>query len=124
MRDISDSELNRMSGSLNMQDTCQLVSYSGTFDSYNDPVAGYTTGSAISCSYDPTASNERRTFELTQVSFTASVRLPTGTSVDEKDLLLVTQRHGDPISLSPYNVVGEARIRPTHVLVLLDEVHS
>ena len=113
-----------MSDSLLMQDECQILSHNPTYDNYNDPVAGFTTGSATSCSYDPRSASERRTFELPQVSFDASVRLPTGTVVDENDVIRVTGRLGSPISLPDYNAVGDTVFRPTHILIALEEVHG
>jgi len=124
MRDISTAELVRMEDSLLMQDTCIILSYSPTYDGYNDPVEGYTTGSAISGNYDPRSSGERRTFELTQVRFDATIRLPAGTSIDEKDKIRITHRFGTAITLPDYSVVGDSRIRPSHVFVLLEEVHA
>lgn len=124
MRDIGTIELSRMSDSLLMQDECRILSYSPTYDNYNDPTKGYTTGSAVDCIYDPRSASERRTFELTQVSFDASVRLPTDTVVDENDLIRITDRFGSSLALPDYNVVGDSMLRPTHVLVLLEEVHA
>ena len=124
MRDIETTELSRMGDSLLMQDTCVILSYSPTYGGYNDPIKGYTTGSAVDCSYDPRSASERRTFELTQVSFSASVRLPIDTVVDENDLIRITDRFGSSLALPDYNIVGDSVVRPTHILLALNEVHA
>jgi hypothetical protein len=124
VRTILGNELRRMQAEIHYPDTCVILSYNPTYDSYNDPVDGYTTGSATSCNFDPRSASERRTFEVTQVSFDASIHLPTGTVVDEQDKIRITKQYNDTVSFPDYSVVGDTIFRPTHIQILLEEVHA
>jgi hypothetical protein len=48
-----------------MQDTCQIGTYSRTFDSYGAPVASYSYATGIDCGFDPTGGRENWRRDMT-----------------------------------------------------------
>lgn len=119
MRDFSAGELSRMRDVQEsaMQDTCVVLAYSSSADAYGNPTATYTAGSAISCGLelvDP--DEEQASGEVPTID--ARLRLPMGTTIDERDRIRVTHRYGEALSSAQtFEIEGPVKRGPSGLVL-------
>jgi hypothetical protein len=104
-----------------MWDACQVLEYNGYLtDDYGHPAPDwFLRWPAIVCGYDPSARKE--VMDKTQVVLTdAVVRLPIDTTLDNRDRIKVTERHGVTLTAPPtYEIIGEPERGPSALVLAL-----
>lgn len=126
MRHFTAGELARLQDTQDgaMQDTCVVCSYSATQDDWGNPSATYTDGDALACGFEHGAPDEiQESGDVPRID--GRLRLPLGTTLDERDRVRVTHRYGVELtSAETYEVVGPARRGPSGLYVDLRLVGS
>ncbi|MCA9941634.1 MAG: hypothetical protein KC418_23500 [Anaerolineales bacterium] len=102
-----------------MMDTCVRLVYSSALDAYNIPQPTYTPGDTLACGFNPSPSKEM----MNQVpDVEAVLRLPVGTTLDNRDRLRITYRFGVAVTNEDYEIAGQPRRGPSGLLVPLKKV--
>lgn len=104
-----------------MFDTCRILAYASTPDSYNRPAVTYTAGPEVVCGFDPTPGREVQT-EGQVVIVDAKLRLPAGTSFHSTDRIRITKRLGKAVPAQDYEIIGDGRHGPTGLVLDLKSV--
>lgn len=102
-----------------MLDTCTLQTHSTTRDAYGQDVDAWTDGSSVACGLDMRPGSERRGAKMTVVEYDATVRLPIGTTVDEKMRIKVTKRFGESITALVFDIVSPVQRGPSGIRLML-----
>jgi hypothetical protein len=111
-----------------MWDTCVRVVYDGTAtDTYGHPTPVWTSGAILACGLDNLVgmSSARREVMIgTQVVvIDARLRLPIDTTLDHRDRIRITHRHGVALSTPEvYEIMGEPARGPSGLVVDLRTV--
>lgn len=105
-----------------MMDTCvRLVYTPGVADAYGKPAESWVDGATLSCGFYPGRSSE--VMHWTEVVLSeAQIRLPITTSLNNRDRLRVTHRHGVAITAETYEIVGQPLRGPSGLLLNLRKV--
>ena len=87
-----------------MQDVCRVGAYTSVDDAYNLPSVTYVYGDEVICGLELDPPGFAQVGEL-QVSgevpvINAKVRLPIGTTIDERDRIRVEQRYNEELTTS------------------------
>lgn len=100
-----------------MQDTCLILAYSATSDDYGNPDPTYTAGSALACGFEPVRPRElQESGEVPVID--ARLRLPIGTTLDERDRMRMTKRYGETLSpAEDFEIVGPVMRGPSGLVV-------
>jgi hypothetical protein len=88
-----------------MNDECQILDHGVSYNALNEPIDVYTTGSAISCGFDPSGGAFRRGVKFPTREYDAKVRLEYDTVFDEKSLVMVTKRFDIDITPIIYEIM-------------------
>ena len=99
-------------------DSCQIGVLTSTQDSTGYPAPTWTYGSTISCGFDPSGGREREGADKTVLRSDATLRLPIGTSVNQKDRVKIISRHGSTLSPAETYQVSSLTMRGPSGLVL------
>ena len=102
-----------------MMDECNIITTSGTVDSYGDYIESTVTTSGIECGVEETNGTERYG-GVTIADLDAVIRLPISTTIAEKDRIQVDERLGATVSKT-YEVLAIKR-GPTCLRVLGKEL--
>lgn len=105
-----------------MYDTCKLltpVEVRGTAGSVSHT---YNEGTELLCGFEPAPGSERRSMTAEPVTWEATIRLPFGTVVSEKQMIRITSRWGIEISPVDYEIVSPPQEGPTAVRVRVKKV--
>lgn len=104
-------------------DTCQIGVLSTTQDTTGYPAPTWTYGSTIECGFDPAGGREREGADKTVLRSDATLRLPIGTSVNQKDRVKIISRHGSTLSpAETYQVTSLAMRGPSGLVLDLVKV--
>lgn len=123
MRPATLVQLSRMQDHAeeSMWDTCQVQEYNGlATDDYGHPSPNYyLRWPVIACGYS--ASARKEIMAGTQVVLTDAVaRLPIATTLDNRDRIKVTHRHGVALDPQPvYEIIGEPARGPSALVLYL-----
>jgi hypothetical protein len=124
---FSDTELAYMRGSASiiMMDTCRIHTYAeSSADGYGVPVAGYTTGAALSCGYKARSTREVQQGNQT-VLIDGELRLPQDTVINSLDRVEITHRYGEAITPTLlFSIIGQPALGPSAIVVNLMRVAS
>ena len=80
-----------------MQDTCRIGAYTSTDNAYNLPSVTYVYGVEVVCGLDLMRPNEQHSSGEVAV-IDAILRLPIGTTIDERDRVRVEQRYNEALT--------------------------
>lgn len=120
MRVFTATELTRMQSTQDtaMQDRCQVGVYTApTSDDYALPVAVYTYGSAIVCGVEHVNPQEEHASGEVPV-IDARLRLPIGTSIDERNRIKITRRYGSELSTPQvFEIEGPVKRGPSGLVL-------
>lgn len=115
----------RAAQDLYMMDTCVRQVYSRTFDSYGAPAETYTDQTpALVCGLDMRPGSEQHRQDMTTLEYDATLRLPIGTAIDEKDRIKITKRFGEAITSQVYRVEGPIQRGPSGIRLRLRKVDA
>ncbi len=104
-------------------DTCHKLTYSRSFNDYNEPVEVYSESSTdIPCGLEQKQGEERGRDKDTIVSYDATIRLPLTVTLDEKDRLKITERFGESITAITYSIASPAQRGPSGIRYRLKKV--
>lgn len=127
MRTLTATELERMRSTQesSYQDACVLLRYSsddaGDFNLGDDDWADDPDGE-IACGFAPARSKEVQE-EGEVVIKPAMLRLPVDTTIDRRDRVRLTKRHGEALAESvEYEIVGEPQRGPSGLVLGLQKV--
>ena len=81
-----------------MQDTCRIGAYTSTDDAYNLPSVTYVYGNTIVCGLDLMRPTEQHASGEVPV-ITGILRLPIGTTIDERDRIRIEQRYNEALDV-------------------------
>lgn len=101
-----------------MQDTCLILAYSSTTDTYGNPVAYYAPGDATSCGLEHVNPREVQASGEVPV-IQARLRLPIDTSIDERDRVQITHRYGGAVTAQTFEIVGPVKRGPSGIVLNL-----
>lgn len=107
-----------------MFDTCHKLAHSYSSGGLNQQESTYTESMTdIACGFDPSPGSIAHGDQMTTVTWDAVLRLPLGTTFDEKDRFKITKRFGQA-QASPltYRLASPAQVGPTCIRVLLHKV--
>lgn len=119
MRVLTPNELTRMQETQNgaMQDTCVILDYNSTADSWNNPTENYVMRtSSISCGFEPIKTSETHGSGEVPL-FDARLRLPINTTIDAKDRIRITHRYGEAVTNKDYDIVGPVKRGPSGLVL-------
>jgi len=102
-----------------MLDTCTLQTHSTTRDALGQDVDAWTDGSSVACGLDMRPGSERRGAKMTVVEYDATLRLPIGTTVNEKMRIKVTKRFGENITTQVFDIVSPIQRGPSGIRLVL-----
>ena len=107
-----------------MSDWCVLQHYTEAQDTTSGQVTHtFTDGALLPCGFDPGAGVEVHETDKTKTVTYATLRLPWGTAVDEKDRIKLLTRSGETLAVPlVYFVTAPVQCGPTGVVVQLDIV--
>ena len=100
-----------------MMDACTIDAYStGAADAYGNPSDSWASGSEMDCGFEQ--AKPREIMGTTRVpEWDARLRLPIETSVDPRDRITVTKRHGVAVTPVTYEILGSPRRGPSGLVV-------
>ena len=122
--DFSSLDLSAMQSAqdAHMMDTCTLDRYTdGGADDYGTPTPTWVAGSPISCGFHVFKTDEVLGQTMVPTA-DAQARLPIGSTLDPKDRITITHRHGVDVADVTYVLVGEAVRGPSGLVVDLKRV--
>lgn len=123
MTTFSASELANMRTAQDghMMDTAFIQDETETTNSYREVVFTYADrGTSTVCGLDMRPGSENVREDKTVLIYDATVRLPIGTLVDEKNRIKVTKRFGETLTtVLVYDIVGPVQRGPSGVRLLL-----
>lgn len=125
MSHFSQAELEAMRDTQDgaMQDVCRLMTYSRTFNSYGEPVEVWADGTTdIICGLEMKPGTERSRDTMTVIEYDAILRLPIGTTLDEKDRIEVVSRYGEDITAQVYRIAAPIQRGPSGIRILLNQI--
>ena len=121
---FSTAELASMQGTqeAHMMDSCTIDVYTnaGT-DTFGNPNPSWVAGSPIFCGFQATKTDEALD-ESNVPTIDATVRLPIGTSINPKNRITITKRHGVTVTARHYEIVGEPKRGPSGLVLELKAV--
>jgi hypothetical protein len=80
-----------------MQDVCRVGAYTATDDAYNLPSVTYVYGAEITCGLElVNPAEEHASGEVPVID--ARLRLPIGTTIDERDRIRIEQRYNESLT--------------------------
>jgi len=125
VEEFSTTELSRMQSTQEaaMQDTCRVLPYTtSTTDAYGLPVVTYpTSNDPIACGVERMRPRETlASAEVPQID--VRLRLPIGTSIDERDRIAILTRFGVDTTDETYEIVGPVRRGPSGLRLELKRV--
>lgn len=106
-----------------MMDVCVIYAHGeGSQDAYGNPIVTWSAGSALACGVK--FSNERDAVDETRwPMWDAQMRLPIATSVDSRDLVVLTLRHNAAdVTDEVYRPIGNPRRGPSGLVLDLERV--
>jgi len=105
-----------------MMDTCTIDRYTdGGTDPYGAPTPTWVSDDPIACGFHVFKVDE--VLGQTKVAIAAAqVRLPIGTTLDLKDRITITKRHGVAVDNVSYAIAGDPVRGPSGLLVDLERV--
>jgi len=122
MRDFTETELERMQSTQEsaMQDTCVVMAYEETRDTYNNPSPDYVDrAESTACGLEYRTPNEVQDSGRVPV-IEPWLRLPIDTVLDPRDRIRVTDRYGVELADAPvFEVVGPVKRGPSGLVVRL-----
>lgn len=124
MTSFSTTELADMQAAqeAHMMDTCVIGRFTeGSTDIYGSAVPTWPEDDAISCGFMVLSVDEELGATRTPVG-DAQVRLPIGTTLDPRDRIKVTHRHGVAVTAQAYALVGDPKRGPSGLVVNLERV--
>lgn len=104
-----------------MHDSCKILTYSSSVDSYNIPQPTYTAGSEIYCGFEMVGTEER-VGETEYPDIDAKLRLPIGTVINSNDRVRITKRFGVAVTEIDYSVIGQPLRGSSGLVVELKKV--
>ena len=79
-----------------MQDVCRVGAYTSVDDAYNLPSVTYVYGAEVICGLDLMSPTEQQASgEVPAIN--AKLRLPIGTTIDERDRIRIEQRYNEEL---------------------------
>ena len=119
MRHFTSAELTRMRSTQDgaMQDTCRVGSYQATDDAYNLPSVTYVYGETVTCGLElVTPAEEHASGEVPVIN--ARLRLPIGTSIDERDRIRIEQRYNESLTTPQvFEIQGPVKRGPSGLVL-------
>jgi hypothetical protein len=108
MNRFTTAELNSLSDTQEsaMQDTCNLITYSGSYNEFGELEQVWTTTSGIACGVKMVGGVEEYRGQFIKLDIDAVIRLPIDTEITELDRVEVTKRFGVDVDDMLYEVVG------------------
>ena len=99
MRHFTATELTRMRSTQDgaMQDVCRIGAYTSADDAYNLPSVTYVYGDEVVCGLDLMSSTEQQASGEVPI-IDAKLRLPIGTTINERDRIRVEQRYNEDLT--------------------------
>ena len=99
MRHFTATELTRMRSTQDgaMQDTCRIGAYTSVDDAYNLPSVIYVYGDEVVCGLDLISPTEQQASGEVPI-IDAKLRLPIGTTIDERDRIRIEQRYNEALT--------------------------
>lgn len=107
-----------------MMDSCVFQTHAFTADTYNQQVESWTDKAAtIDCGLEMRPGSERRNQDMTVLTYDATLRIPIGTTVDVKERVKITKRHGETLSEALiYDIVGTEQRGASGIRLLLRRI--
>lgn len=105
-----------------MQDLATVDTYSVTYNSYNEPIEVWTSGSGIDCGVEMTGGVERYKGQFTDLDIDVTLRLPINTTITIVDKVTIYKRYGVAVTPVQYSVIGNPRRGPSGLQVNLKQV--
>ncbi len=104
-----------------MLDECVILAYAeGTRNEFNEAdEPTYTAGDPLPCGVDMRSGSERGGFQMTQIQYDATLRLPIKTVIKEKDRVQIIARFGEYIDPITFDIVSPAQRGPSGIRILL-----
>jgi len=124
MFDSGDLSNMRECQEAHMMDEGHIQAVVTTANSMNEQVESWPAdGSAISCGLDMRPGSERHGPDKTVINYDATIRLPIGTTIDEKDRIKVDKRFGEALA-SPlvFDVISPIQRGPSGIRVMLKRI--
>ena len=120
---FSSDELGEMRATQvgHMLDECVILAYAeGTRNEFNEAdEPTYTAGDHLPCGLDMRSGSERGGFQMTQIQYDATLRLPIKTVIKEKDRVQIIARFGEYIDPITFDIVSPAQRGPSGIRILL-----
>lgn len=120
---FSSDELRDMRSAQNghMLDECVILAYTeGSRNEFNEAdTPTYSEGDPLPCGLDMRSGSERGGFQMTQIQYDATLRLPVSIPIREKDRVRVIARFGEYIDPLTFDIVSPAQRGPSAIRVLL-----
>ncbi len=120
----ADMEALRTCQTGGMHDWCVVQSFAESQDSTSGQVSHvFTDGLPVACGFDPGGGRELRELDKTTTVTFAMLRLPWGTTVEERDRIKLLTRSGETLSTPVvYRISAPPQRGITGVLLQLDIV--
>lgn len=123
---LDPSQLSHMRDTqvLSLMDTFHKLSYSRTFNEYNEPIEVYTEVLIdVTCGLEQKQGEERGADKNTVITWDAVLRLPISYVIDEKDRIRITKRYGERLDTPiDYQIVSPQQRGPSGIRLLLKKV--
>lgn len=107
---------------VHMMDTCTIDRWSASDNAYNLPSPTWTSSAALACGYEVIEPQELMRSTTDAPAFDARLRLPISTTIDPKDRITITKRHGVAITPIVHEVVGDPERGPSGLVLKLRKV--
>jgi hypothetical protein len=102
-------------------DMAQIGTWAPVANTYGEQEPAWTYSAPIACSYQPTDTKEVIAGDKTIVHSIGRVRFPVGTTITARDMIHVTKRAGDHVSIY-FWVAGQPEQYATAVVVPVERV--
>lgn len=109
---------------LSLMDTFHKLTYSRTFNEYNEPIESYTEVMRDEpCGLEQKQGEERGADKNAVIVYDATLRLPITYTIDEKDRIRITKRYGERLDAPiDYQIVSPQQRGPSGIRLLLKKV--